>query len=126
RMNQWPTLSSWIARKGFTTLEHLNLHLTPVHFYSPIPDTREISEEFWQENSELTGIELNEAAQISLLNRFVAQYRDEYIRFPLQQVNGHAHEYYIQNKRFESVDGEILYCMIRQFKPRRVIEIGSG
>jgi len=27
---------------------------------------------------------------------------------------------------FESVDGEILYCMIRHFKPRTIIEVGLG
>lgn len=27
---------------------------------------------------------------------------------------------------FESVDGEVLYCMIRHFKPKKIFEIGSG
>lgn len=39
-------------------------------------------------------------------------------RFPYQ--------YYVNNGSFESVDGEILYCMIRHFKPRKIFEIGSG
>ena len=30
------------------------------------------------------------------------------------------------NGTFDSVDGEILYCMIRHFKPQRIVEIGSG
>ena len=32
----------------------------------------------------------------------------------------------MNNGWFENVDGEILYCMIRHFKPRRIIEVGSG
>lgn len=32
----------------------------------------------------------------------------------------------MHNDYFESVDGEILYCMIRHFKPRKIFEIGSG
>ena len=27
---------------------------------------------------------------------------------------------------YESADGEVLYCMVRRFKPKRVIEVGSG
>ena len=36
------------------------------------------------------------------------------------------HQYYVSNEEFGPVDGEILYCTIRYFKPRRIIEIGSG
>ncbi|MBF0244715.1 MAG: class I SAM-dependent methyltransferase, partial [Planctomycetes bacterium] len=35
-------------------------------------------------------------------------------------------DYHIRNGSFECVDGEILYSMIRHFKPAHIIEIGSG
>jgi len=34
-----------------------------------------------------------------------------------------AYEYYIRNTMLGPVDGEILYCMIRNFKPRKIVEI---
>jgi predicted O-methyltransferase YrrM len=37
-----------------------------------------------------------------------------------------SYEYYSDNGSFESGDGEILYCIIRDFKPKRILEIGSG
>lgn len=30
------------------------------------------------------------------------------------------------NQVFEAVDAEVLHCSVRYFKPRRVIEVGSG
>jgi predicted O-methyltransferase YrrM len=72
-------------------------------------------------------VRLNEEAQLRLLAEFEATLKDEYDRLPLTraEVSG-AHEYFVNNYSFESVDGEILYCFIRHFKPKRIIEIGSG
>ena len=36
------------------------------------------------------------------------------------------YEYYLNNAEFGLDDAEVLYCMIRHFKPKTVIEIGSG
>jgi hypothetical protein len=36
------------------------------------------------------------------------------------------YQYYVSNPAFGSIDGEILYCVIRYFKPRKIIEVGSG
>lgn len=48
--------------------------------------------------------------------------------FPAESVppgNGNG-GFYLHNGWFESVDAEVLYGIIRHFKPRRVLEIGSG
>jgi len=34
--------------------------------------------------------------------------------------------YYFENDYYSYTDGIILYSMIRYFKPKRIIEIGSG
>src|SRR5437868_2464012 len=34
--------------------------------------------------------------------------------------------YFLKNGWFESVDAEILYAVIRHFRPRRIIEVGCG
>ncbi len=36
------------------------------------------------------------------------------------------YDYYLNNPTFGIVSGPILYCMIRHFKPQKIIEIGSG
>lgn len=112
-------------RITFSFYQRLGFHITEDHYYSPIPNTRKLKEELWTKKSQLVGIDINEKNQIKLLNEFVTKFKEEYEKFPREKTSV-PHQYYINNGMFESGDGEILYCMIRYFKPKRVIEIGSG
>jgi hypothetical protein len=93
--------------------------------YGPVPDVKALRDELWSRHSELVGIDLNEPGQLELLRIFSEKFKGEYEALPRDRTPL-AHEYYVNNTAFSSVDGEILYCMIRHFKPRRIIEIGSG
>ncbi len=114
-----------LVRRTFAFWEKLGLHVTLNHFYSPIPDTGKLSEDLWSKRTELPGVNLREAEQLALLSDFAARYKHEYDAFP-RAPTGVAHQFYINNKSFRSVDGEMLYCLIRHFKPARIFEIGSG
>ena len=81
--------------------------------------------DLWKEPSDLNGIDINEEEQIKLLAMFSSKFKDEYEKIPRDKTSI-PHQYYLNNGAFESVDAEILYCMIRHFKPRKVFEIGSG
>lgn len=113
------------VRLMFPLWQQLGVHVLPNHFYNPIPDTRELTDSFFSRRSELIGITMQDEQQLALLNNFKNKFLSEYQTFP-QNSTGVGHEYYISNRTFEEVDGEILYCMIREFKPRKIIEIGSG
>ena len=112
-------------KRFFHIWEKKGYHVTPVHFYEPIPDSRTLSNDIWLKQSQLVGIDVNEQRQINLLGEFSSKFKDEYDRFPSHKTPV-PYQYYIKNGQFESVDGEILYCMIRYFQPRRILEIGSG
>lgn len=114
-----------IFKKLFTLWERLGFHITINHFYEPIPDTRTLKDDLWEKQSELVGIGMNEKSQIDLLSLFSSKFKEEYENFPRNETSI-LYQYYVDNRGFESVDGEILYCMIRHFKPKRFIEIGSG
>lgn len=114
-----------IFKKLFTLWERLGFHITSNHFYEPIPDTRTLKDDLWEKQSELVGIGMNEKSQIDLLSLFSSKFKKEYENFPRNETSI-LYQYYVDNRGFESVDGEILYCMIRHFKPKRFIEIGSG
>jgi predicted O-methyltransferase YrrM len=73
----------------------------------------------------LIGIELNEKRQLELLTIFTNSFKHEYERFPENRTHV-PHEYYMSNGFFGPVDGEMLYCMIRHFRPKKIFEIGSG
>jgi predicted O-methyltransferase YrrM len=108
----------------FSLWESLGFHITPNHFYQPIPDTRTLKDELWLRQSELVGVDMNEQKQIQLLNQFLG-FREEYDAFPKNKASK-PYQYYINNPHFGAVDAEILYCIIRHFKPKKIIEIGSG
>lgn len=105
--------------------ESEGFHITPVHFYSPIPDSRDLDGELFSARSELKGIQINVGRQIALLESFTDNFRAEYSLIPRERTEL-RHRYYLTSGAFNSVDGEILYCMIRHFKPKRIYEIGSG
>jgi len=118
-------LKEVLIKKTFNFCQRLGFHVTLNHFYEPIPDTRLLNEKIWETPSDLIGIDMNIDGQKEILTLFQKKFRDEYDLFPRSKTNK-PHEYYILNDAFESVDGEILYCMIRYFEPKNIIEIGSG
>jgi hypothetical protein len=112
-------------RKSFPFWEKLGFHITPNDFCEPIPDTRTLNDDLWQTQSELLGIDINEQGQVNLLSRFSSKFKDEYESFPRSKTSV-PYLYYVDNRSFQSVDGEVLYCMIRYCKPRKIFEVGSG
>jgi len=113
-----------LLRRLFSILEHIGVHLTLNHFYQPIPDTRMIDDKLLSRRSQLVGINMNEPKQNELLNQFV-KYKKEYDLLPRNKAEK-PWQYYVNNPNFGPVDAEVLYCMIRSFKPKKVIEIGCG
>jgi predicted O-methyltransferase YrrM len=73
----------------------------------------------------MVGVDMNQEGQVRLLADFAVRFRQEYDAIPRRPTESPL-DYHIDNGAFESVDGEVLYCMIRDLRPRRVIEIGSG
>ncbi len=112
-------------KKFFHLWESRGYHVTPVHFYEPIPDTQTLRDDLWTTPFHLDGVELNEGGQLEILSLFASTYAGEYNAFS-QLESSSSSEYLLINPFFGSVDAEILYCMIRHFKPRRIIEVGSG
>jgi hypothetical protein len=113
------------SKRLFALWQKRGFHVTPNHYYQPIPDTRELKDELWLKHSELAGIDMNEKGQIELLSSFTANYMREYESLP-GNTTGVQHQYYLNNPSFGPIDGAVLHCMIRHFKPKRIWEIGSG
>ncbi len=109
----------------FRLWEEQGVHITPVHFYQPIPNTRTLPEKLWTEPSALAGLDMNEAVQLNLLRNCFPRFRDEYDQFPVSAPEG-PEQFYFDNGRFGGTDALVAYCMVRHFKPKTIIEIGSG
>ena len=114
-----------LVRVSFSFWQKVGVHVMPVHYMHPVPDLRELKPDIWSQHSELVGLNMNEEVQLELLATFTTEYKEEYAQFPRNKTSV-PYQYYVDNGLFESVDGEILYCMVRHFKPARIVEIGSG
>jgi hypothetical protein len=118
-------LHSGKFREFFPVWERHGFHVTPVHFYQPIPDTQTLPETLWNRPSELVGVNMNDSVQLDLLRNCFPKFRDEYEQFPTKPT-GQASRFYLNNGLFDGTDALVAYCMVRHFQPRLIIEIGGG
>jgi hypothetical protein len=109
----------------FPAWERHGFHVTPVHFYQPIPDTQSLSETLWNRPSELVGIDMNGPVQLDLLRTCFPKFQSEYEQFPTTLTEEPGH-FYLNNDLFDGTDALVGYCMVRYFRPQLIIEIGSG
>lgn len=94
----------------------------PFHYYFPVFDPDALPSSTWSRESRLPGIDLQPQRQLQLLEKF--NYSEELRLFPLD--GDHKAGYCYHNGMFGPGDAEVLYSVLRHFKPRRVIEVGSG
>jgi Methyltransferase domain len=112
-------------REIFPLWERHGFHVTPAHFYQPIPDTRSLAETLWKRPSKLVGIDMNEPTQLDLVRQRFPKFRDEYEQLPAEPTQKSG-RFYLNNGLFGGLDALVAYCMARHFQPRSIVEIGSG
>jgi predicted O-methyltransferase YrrM len=106
-----------VAKYGF--------HVTQVHYYQPIPDTRGLPLSLWNPVGDLPAVDMRQEQQEQLLSEIVTKFKDEYTAIP-EGASTQEFHYYLGNLAFEAVDAEMLFGLIRLLKPQHMYEIGSG
>jgi predicted O-methyltransferase YrrM len=71
------------------------------------------------------GLRFEDAGFLEFLSSRCLPYRHEYAALPRYPTAPDA-DFYLDNQWFGAVDAEVLYCIIREFRPRHIVEIGSG
>lgn len=98
----------------------------PGHFYSPIVSFKTIKnrahEIFDIKSNEIPGINLYETEQLELLEKLAKMYSS--VPFPEEKTANFR--YFYKNSYYSYSDAIFLHLMIRFFKPKSIIEIGSG
>lgn len=112
------------ATDVFRRLEAAGVHLTPVHFHQPVPEVRALPEALWRTGSAMPGVDLNPRGQLRRLRGF-RRFRREVAAIPADPT-GEPTGFHLRNGAFEGTDALAYYCMIRSFRPRTVLEVGSG
>jgi hypothetical protein len=97
----------------------------PVNFHSPIPDLRDLeSRKVWDRRSNLAGIDFRPDTQMDFLLKLGEEFGQECDWPP--NPSDDSHKFYTENQSFSFGCAAGAHCILRHFKPRHVIEVGSG
>lgn len=102
----------------------LGVHILPVHYYSSIPNIVDLerTKSIWAKKSELPGLELDMEQQVNSLKSICIPYQSEY-------KGNEAYRYAVDNAfgpGYGYIEAQALHAVIRHYKPKRIIEVGSG
>jgi methyltransferase family protein len=107
---------------GRSLLSRLGLQVVVKSFYSPIPDLKTLPADTWERRSELLGVNFDLERQLELLRELEPYLRE----FDPPRSEIAPHTYYRENPSYGPGDADLLYAMIRHFRPDRIVELGSG
>lgn len=120
-------LVTWMARSGAGTdacLRKGSLPL-PVHYYSPVPDLEDLRQrDVWRRTSDLPGIDFRPDAQVARLRGLGERYGAE-CDWPAEPT-GDPSRFFTENGTFSFGCAAAAHCVVRERRPARVIEVGSG
>lgn len=100
----------------------------PGHFYSPIPDLRDVDKDagriFDRSLRTIPGVDMREEAQLELFSELA----DTLTTWSFPDEADGEHRYFSGpgNFAYNIGDGMILHAMLRRVGPKRFVEIGSG
>lgn len=108
-----------LLRRLFQIMSHVGLHVTPVHYYSAIPDVLRLAKTTpqWNRPSTMPGIQIDLDAQLAACERICRPFANEFgAPSPPPDVG----------PGFGHIEAQALRAVVRHLKPRTIVEIGSG
>jgi hypothetical protein len=118
---------SQMAFTGDNTEKCLEKGFLPVaiHFYQPIPDIKDLEKRnIWDNVSKLSGIKFKPIEYLEFIKLLGRKYGKE-CKWP-NNPTPNSEDFYLNNDCFSYGCASALHSIIREFKPRKIIEIGSG
>lgn len=100
------------------------------HFYSPVVDTEDILsrfDEIWPSPPRpVLGIDPNDAYHLRVLREVFPRHIAAYDYPEVLEDTPNLDRFYTRNSQFSWLDARALFVLLREWRPRRMIEIGSG
>jgi hypothetical protein len=93
-------------------------------FYSPLVDTRTLPDDLWTRAAPIPGLDLDLDGQLEFLERRLATLVAEF-RPPLRAADPPT-RFHLENPMYGPMDAHLLYAFVREMRPQRVLELGSG
>jgi hypothetical protein len=120
-----PLVADGSYKRYFDQWEDAGFHVTPNHFYEPIPDRHTLTDSLLERYHPMPGVDMREEHQIHLLTNIFPRFAAEYNTFPEYPVDA-LWRYSWHNDFFGVLDASIAYSFVRLLRPRRIVELGSG
>lgn len=119
--NERNALQRHLARRFlFKPLERMGLHVVGDHFYEPIPNLRDLESNYDGSPISIPGHDLT-------LERFEQPHAERLRKFAPEFVAADAgFGFDPDNFFFRGADAVSWYALIRQLRPRRIVEVGQG
>lgn len=118
---RWLAHTPGTLSKTTAELERQKIAIYPRHYYHPFISRADLRKPL-SEARALGGIQLDAIKQLKFIEALEG--RHEIASAPEDRPDGDG--FYYRNGSYEHGDADLLYSMIRTFKPRMVLEIGSG
>jgi hypothetical protein len=97
------------------------------HFYSPIVNPAELdAARLWPARPEIIGIDFDDASHQRILREVFPHYLGLYDYPEHLEETPDLTQFYTQNSQFSWLDSRALFVLLRAWRPRRLIEVGSG
>jgi hypothetical protein len=113
-----------MCRRLSPITQRIGFVLSPVHFYFPIPDTRDMDRRrVWDHRTSLAGIHWNREGQLAFLTA-IGRFSGE-CSWPRLEESSPG-EYGWDAPTFGYSSAMFAHSIVRHIKPRRVIEVGCG
>jgi FkbM family methyltransferase len=117
----------WSNHETRRKLQGLGINIVPANFYSEIPTHAELDASFeYAEDAPFDGPMFDPAPMTAFATEHLLPYCDEFSPPADNPHTPDTREYFWNCPEFRSTDALAYYAMIRNRKPRRIIEIGSG
>ena len=99
------------------------------HFYSPVVNPHDLLDretEIWPDNPQILGIDFNDEYHKKVLQEYFPKYISQYDFVETAGETTSDSQYYTQNSQFSWLDSRALFVLLNQWKPKKMIEVGSG
>jgi hypothetical protein len=99
------------------------------HFYSPVVDPADVAargREIWPEQPVALGIDWNDAFQARVLREFFPRHLEHYDYPETLPDTPELTQFFTRNSQFSWLDCRALFVLLNEWRPRRMIEVGSG
>jgi len=97
------------------------------HFYSPVVDPTQVdATRTWPAQPEVLGIDFNDAGHEQILREVFPRHMPAWDYPERIERTPESTQFFTQNPAFSWLDARTLFVLLNEWRPRRLIEVGSG